>query len=457
MTLLAGKILIIDDDTDVLLTARMILKRQFSLVQTENDPARIYELLQKDSYDVIVLDMNFTSGQTSGKEGLHWLKEILQLDPGAHVMMNTAYGDIDLAVTAVRQGAIDFLVKPWEKEKLVSSVLTVYQLSQSKKEVRQLRSKQKVLTQDANSHYPELIASSMVMQQVLSSIEKVAGTDANVLILGENGTGKELVARAVHRKSGRAEADFIKVDVGAIAPSLFESELFGHVKGAFTDAKEERAGRFEIASGGTLFLDEIGNLPLALQAKLLTVLQNRQISRVGSNKLIPIDIRLVCAANQPLYTMVAENTFRQDLLYRINTVEIKLPPLRERTEDIPVLADHFLAIYTQKYRKYGMTIHKESIKQFRQYAWPGNIRELQHAIERAVILSDSLELKPSDFLLHPPTKKAEQKTENFNLEAIEKTAIQQAIKKYKGNLTLAAKELGFGRSTLYRKMEKYGL
>ncbi|QHT67033.1 sigma-54-dependent Fis family transcriptional regulator [Rhodocytophaga rosea] len=457
MTLLPGKILIIDDDTDVLLTARMILKRQFSLVHTESDPARIYELLQKDSYDVIVLDMNFTTGQTSGKEGLHWLKEILHLDPGTHVMMNTAYGDIDLAVSAVRQGAIDFLVKPWEKEKLVSSVLTVYQLSQSKKEVRQLRSKQKVLAQDANSHYPELITSSIVMQQVLSSIEKVAITDANVLILGENGTGKELVARAIHRKSGRAEADFIKVDVGAIAPTLFESELFGHVRGAFTDAKEERAGRFEIASGGTLFLDEIGNLPLALQAKLLTVLQNRQISRLGSNKLIPIDIRLVCAANQPLYAMVAENTFRQDLLYRINTVEIKLPPLRERTEDIPVLADHFLNIYTKKYRKYGMTIHKEAIKQFRQYPWPGNIRELQHAIERAVIMSDSVELKSSDFLLHQPAKKAEQKMENYNLEAMEKAAIQQAIKKYKGNLTLAAKELGFGRSTLYRKMEKYGL
>jgi two-component system, NtrC family, response regulator HydG len=457
MTLLSGKILIIDDDTDVLLTARMILKRQFAVVHTESDPARIYELLQKETYDVVLLDMNFTSGQTNGKEGLHWLKEILHLDPGAHVMMNTAYGDINLAVTAVRLGAIDFLVKPWEKEKLLSSVLTVYQLSQSKKEVKQLRSKHKVLTQEANSHYPELIASSMVMQQVMASVEKVAVTDANVLILGENGTGKELVARAIHQKSGRAEVDFIKVDVGAIPTTLFESELFGHVRGAFTDAKEERAGRFEIASGGTLFLDEIGNLPLPLQSKLLTVLQNRQISRVGSNKLIPIDIRLVCAANQPLYTMVAENTFRQDLLYRINTVEIKLPPLRERTEDIPVLAEHFLAIYTKKYRKYGMTVHKEAIKQFKHYAWPGNIRELQHAIERAVIMSDSLELKPSDFLLTSPSKKAEQKIESYNLETIEKTAIQQAIKKYKGNLTLAAKELGFGRSTLYRKMEKYGL
>lgn len=457
MSQLTGKILIVDDDLDVLHTARMILKRQFTSVQTESDPGRLYELLQKDTFDVIVLDMNFTSGQTSGKEGLHWLKEILHLDPGAHVMMNTAYGDIDLAVTAVRLGAIDFLIKPWEKEKLISSVLTVFQLSQSKREVRQLRSKQKVLAQDADSGYPELIAASMPMQYVLGSIDKVAATDANVLILGENGTGKELVARAIHRKSSRAEADFIKVDVGAIAQSLFESELFGHVKGAFTDAKEERAGRFEIASGGTLFLDEIGNLPLALQAKLLTVLQNRQITRLGSNKLIPIDIRLVCAANQPLYAMVTENTFRQDLLYRINTVEIKLPPLRERTEDIGVLADHFLEMYTKKYRKYGMTLHKDTLKQFRQYSWPGNIRELQHAIERAVIMSDTLELKPSDFLLTSQNKKSDPKPENYNLETMEKTAIQNAIKKYSGNLTLAAKELGFGRSTLYRKMEKYGL
>jgi DNA-binding NtrC family response regulator len=401
--------------------------------------------------------MNFTYGQTGGQEGLHWLGEILKIDPGAHVMMNTAYGDIGLAVTAIRQGAIDFLVKPWEKEKLLSSVLTVYQLSQSKKEVKRLRHKQKVMNQDAAGQFPEMIAVSASMQKVFATIEKVAPTDANVLILGENGTGKELVARALHRQSARAEADFIKVDVGAIAETLFESELFGHAKGAFTDAREERAGRFEIASGGTMFLDEIGNLPLPLQAKLLTALQNRQIVRVGSNKPIKVDIRLVCATNQSVYGMVNDGTFRQDLLYRINTVEIKLPPLRERTEDIPVLATHFLNMYAQKYRKPGMKISRETIKQLQQYAWPGNIRELQHALERAVIMSDSYELSPDEFLLSSPSKKSEEKNLTYNLEEIEKAAIQNAIKKYQGNLSLAAKELGFGRSTLYRRMEKYGL
>jgi DNA-binding NtrC family response regulator len=457
MTQLTGKILIIDDDVDVLHTARLILKKQFSTVRTESDPGNLYELLQKETFDVIILDMNFTYGQTGGQEGLHWLGEILKIDPGAHVMMNTAYGDIGLAVTAIRQGAIDFLVKPWEKEKLLSSVLTVYQLSQSKKEVKRLRHKQKVMNQDAAGQFPEMIAVSASMQKVFATIEKVAPTDANVLILGENGTGKELVARALHRQSARAEADFIKVDVGAIAETLFESELFGHAKGAFTDAREERAGRFEIASGGTMFLDEIGNLPLPLQAKLLTALQNRQIVRVGSNKPIKVDIRLVCATNQSVYGMVNDGTFRQDLLYRINTVEIKLPPLRERTEDIPVLATHFLNMYAQKYRKPGMKISRETIKQLQQYAWPGNIRELQHALERAVIMSDSYELSPDEFLLSSPSKKSEEKNLTYNLEEIEKAAIQNAIKKYQGNLSLAAKELGFGRSTLYRRMEKYGL
>ncbi|MDO1447194.1 sigma-54 dependent transcriptional regulator [Rhodocytophaga aerolata] len=457
MSQLTGKILIIDDDIDVLHTARLILKKQFSIVRTESDPGNIYELLQKETFDVIILDMNFTYGQTGGQEGLHWLNEILKIDPTAHVMMNTAYGDIGLAVTAMRQGAIDFLVKPWEKEKLLSSVLTVYQLSQSKKEVKQLKHKQRLLSEDAASQFPEMIAVSASMQKVFATIEKVAATDANVLILGENGTGKELVARAIYRQSPRDDADFIKVDVGAISETLFESELFGHAKGAFTDAKEERAGRFEIASGGTLFLDEIGNLPLPLQAKLLTALQNRQITRVGSNKLIKIDIRLICATNQSVYAMVADGTFRQDLLYRINTVEIKLPPLRERTEDIPVLATHFLNLYAQKYRKPGMRISKETIKQLQHYSWPGNIRELQHAIERAVIMSDSYELTLDEFLLTAPSKKLDEKNLTYNLEEIEKTAIQQAIKKHQGNLSLAAKELGFGRSTLYRRMEKYGL
>lgn len=454
-----GKILIIDDDVDVLHTAKMVLKRHFATIQTESDPKKLYELLATDTFDVILLDMNFAFGQTSGREGLFWLKEILQLDPQAHIILNTAYGDIELAVTAMKEGAIDFLVKPWEKEKLVSSVSTIYQLSQSKKEVQHLRVKQKVLNKDLDSQFPEIITAAPPMRKVLNTLSKVAGTDANVLILGENGTGKEVVARAIYRHSTRASADFIKVDLGALSENLFESELFGHVKGAFTDAKEERIGRFEMASGGSLFLDEIGNLSPALQTKLLSALQNRQITRVGANKVIPIDIRLICATNQPIYEMAVENRFRQDLLYRINTVEIHLPPLRERKEDIALLASHFLQIYAAKYRKTGLSISPEAINNLQAYSWPGNIRELQHAIERAVIMCDTDQINAGDFLLNPTyvARKGQSKPENFNLEEIEKEAIRKAIKKHSGNLSQAAVELGFGRSTLYRKMTKYGL
>ncbi|MDX5443402.1 MAG: sigma-54 dependent transcriptional regulator, partial [Hymenobacteraceae bacterium] len=319
MSKIKAKVLIIDDDTDVLYTARMILKQHFETVRSVSEPERILELLKVETYDVILLDMNFSIGATSGKEGLFWLKKIMQLDPNAHVIMNTAYGDIQLAVTAMKEGAIDFVIKPWENEKLVATVTSVYKLSQSKREVQNLRTKQKVLHQDIDSQYPEMISVSPAMHQVFDTINKVAVTDATVLILGENGTGKELVARAIHRQSRRAEEAFIKVDLGAVSETLFESELFGHAKGAFTDAKEERAGRFEIATGGSLFLDEIGNLSLPLQAKLLTVLQSRMVTRVGSNKQIPIDIRLICATNMPLYDMVQNHEFRQDLLYRINT------------------------------------------------------------------------------------------------------------------------------------------
>jgi two-component system response regulator HydG len=451
-----GSILLLDDDPDVLYTARMVLKQQYGEVHTERDPAKLTELLRTRHYDVILLDMNFSPGVTSGKEGLHWLRQIRQLDPAAQVVMCTAYGDIQLAVAAMKEGAIDFLVKPWEKEKLLATVRAVFQLSQSAKEVSSLRSRQKVLHQALEEPYAEMISVSAAMRVVEATIAKVAPTEANVLILGENGTGKELVARALHRLSDRAGEVFIKVDLGAISESLFESELFGHVKGAFTDAREDRPGRFEIASGGTLFLDEIGNLSLPLQAKLLTALQSRQVTRLGSNKPLPLDIRLISATNQPLHQMVAAGTFRQDLLYRLNTVEISLPPLREREEDIPLLARHYLGGYGRKYQKGEVQLSREALRSLQKYAWPGNIRELQHALERAVILADKPLLQPADFALSPTPAKARSR-DTLNLEALEKVAIQQAIQKHGGNLSKAAEELGFGRSTLYRKLTKYDL
>lgn len=451
-----GKILIIDDDPDVLYTTRMVLKQHYELVRTERDPSRIYELLKADHYDVILLDMNFSPGFTSGKEGLSWLKKIKKADPAVQVIMCTAYGDIQLAVSAMKEGAIDFLVKPWENEKLKATVGAIFQLSQSEKEMARLRSRQQVLHQGLKEPYVEMISNAPAMKKVEDMIAKVAPTDANVLILGENGTGKDLVARALHHQSNRFQEIFVKVDLGALSASLFESELFGHIKGAFTDAKEDRPGRFEIATGGSLFLDEIGNLTLPLQSKLLSALQNRQVNRLGSNKPIPFDIRLISATNVPLYEKVQEGSFRQDLLYRLNTVEIHLPSLRQRKEDIPLLANHFLKMFGKKYHKEKMEISKEAYRSLQNYSWPGNIRELRHALERAVILSEKKMLQSGDFLLNPHSEK-NPPHKDLNLEAMEKMAIQQAIQKHHGNLSKAAQELGFGRSTLYRKLTKYDL
>ncbi|MEM9981828.1 MAG: sigma-54 dependent transcriptional regulator, partial [Bacteroidota bacterium] len=426
-------------------------------VRTEVNPTFIPELLAKEPYDVIVLDMNFSMGATSGQEGLHWLKEISKIDATLPVILNTAYGDIKLAVEAMKEGAIDFVVKPWENEKFLATVMTAYKLRRSSQQVANLKSTQQILSKDLDQQFSDIISQSAAMEQVFNTIRKVAQTDANVLILGENGTGKELIARAIHRQSLRHDQTFIKVDLGAISETLFESELFGHTKGSFTDAKEDRAGRFEAAHEGTLFLDEIGNLSLPLQAKLLTALQNRQITRLGSNKAIPIDIRLICATNMPLYEMIEESQFRQDLLYRVNTVEIRLPALRERTEDIALLAEHYLQVYAKKYQKEGLKITKETLKKLESYHWPGNIRELQHAIERAVILSEGYALQPDDFVLTTPVSKNEKSHETLNMEEIEKKTIEEAIRKHEGNLSHAAKALGMGRTTLYRKMKKYGL
>jgi len=450
------KLLIIDDDPDVLLAAKLLLKRHYSNLKVENDPYRLNTLLKQDHYDLVLLDMNFRAGSSHGREGIRWMKKVLRQSPSTHVILMTAYGDIDLAVKAMKEGASDFVVKPWENQRLLESIATC--LSEPKEsEILAMSSKSSA----KQPGFGAIIGDSPAMSEVFSTIEKVGKTDVNVLVLGENGTGKELIARALHAASGRSEGVFVNVDLGAIPESLFESELFGHKKGAFTDAREDRAGRFEHASGGTLFLDEIGNLSMPLQAKLLTALQSREIVRVGSNQSTKVDIRLVCATNMPLYKMVAENGFRQDLLYRINTVEIKLPPLRERTGDIGVLAAYYLDIYAGKYNKGDMELTPLTLKKLEAYQWPGNIRELQHAMERAVILSDTPSLMPHDFALQGGSgvvvKPAQADVENLNLEEVEKNAIRDAILKHNGNLSRAAKELGLGRTTLYRKLSKYGL
>ena len=453
-----GTVLIIDDDEGVLHTAKVILKPYFTAVKTFNSPHDLPGYLKRHHVDVLVLDMNFSRGVTSGQEGLDWLNKIRKTDPGLHILVNTAYGDIDIAVKAMKAGAVDFLTKPWEKEKLLSTVLSIFELSQSRKELSQLRNKTKILNQDLNRQYDNIIGHSEAMQQIFRTIDKIAVTDANVLILGENGTGKELIARAIHQRSTRHKESFIKVDLGAITESLFSSELFGHVKGAFTDAKESRAGRFEIASGGSLFLDEIGNISAAMQAKLLTALQQREIVRVGANRPVRIDIRLICATNRDIYEMVARNTFRQDLLYRINTVEINLPPLRERKEDIPLLADHYLKQYAGKYQKERLQISQNTLDKLVAYDWPGNIRELQHAVERAVIMCNNHRLLPSDFLLKSADAGRQKSLpDTLNIELLEKNAIETAIALAEGNLTRASEELGIGRTTLYRKMRRYGI
>lgn len=459
MAKLNGTILLVDDDQDVLYTAKVLLKQYFSHVVTESSPVEITKHLEKNPPDVLVLDMNFASGDTSGSDGLKFLRQVNAQAPEVKIIMHTAYGDINLAVEAMKDGATDFVTKPWEKEKFIATITNVFYLGKQEQELKALKSREQTLREDLESPFGEIVSRSSAMQPVFDTIRKVARTDANVLILGENGTGKELIARELHRQSLRSKMHFIKVDLGALSEQLFESELFGHNRGAFTDAKEDRAGRFEVAHSGTLFLDEIGNLPSAMQVKLLSVLQNREVTRLGANRPTTINIRLLCATNMPVYQMVKEGGFRQDLLYRINTVEIKLPPLRDRREDIPVLAEHYLKVYSQKYQKKGLKLAKEGFDALARYPWPGNIRELQHALERSVILSDGNVLGVSDFVLNASRDQDEDILigNTVNLEAVEKETIRKAIQQNQGNLSSAAKELGMGRSTLYRKMKKYGL
>ena len=453
-----GMILIVDDDADILTAARLLLKKQVAAVHTESNPERIPSLLKENQYDVIFLDMNFTRDVSSGQEGLDWLERILEVDPDAVVVLITAYGDVEMAVRAIRAGATDFVLKPWHNEKLLATLTAGLKLRRSRQEVSSLRSRQRILSADLDQPFHDIIGTSPPITRVFTMIEKVAGTEANVLLLGENGTGKELVARALHRLSGRAGEVFMSVDMGTITETLFESELFGYVKGAFTDAKSDRAGRFEAASGGTLFLDEIGNLTLPLQAKLLTVLESRQITRLGSTVPRAIDIRLVCATNLPLQQMIDDKQFRQDLFYRINTVEIALPPLRERMEDIPLLVEHFIRQYAQKYKHHAKHISSVAMEKLRLYHWPGNVRELKHAIERAIILSESATLDPDDFPL-PSDKSRGQDSfqDNLKLEDVERGVIEKVLHDHDGNVSRAARALGLTRASLYRRMKKYGL
>jgi two-component system, NtrC family, response regulator HydG len=450
-----GKILMIDDDEDVLLAAKMLLKKQNHHVIIEKNPNKIPFLLNNDTYDVILLDMNFSKDITSGKEGFYWLEKILEKDPNAVVILITAFGDVEMAVKALKQGATDFILKPWQNEKLIATISTAIRLKHSYIEVDKLRKAKEMLEEQIGKPFGEIIGESPSIKEVFALTDKVAKTDANVLILGENGTGKELIARAIHQRSLRKDNSFVSVDMGAITETLFESELFGHKKGAFTDAREDRPGRFELANGGTLFLDEIGNLSMALQSKLLSVLQSRQVTRVGANKPVAVDIRLICATNMPLHQMVEAGTFRQDLLYRINTVEIKVPPLCDRVDDIPLLAIHYLEYYSRKYHKQITSISPVAMDKLKRYAWPGNIRELQHSIERAVIMTDSPSLQESDFLFSRPVSSTS--AETLNLDEVEKAAIVKALSLHSGNISKAADELGLTRASLYRRMEKYGL
>ncbi len=452
-----SKILIIDDDRDVLETARMFLKQEFAIVKLVDDPENLRRTIDVREFDVILLDMNFKKGMNDGEEGFYWLEHIRSVDRDAVVILITAYGEVDLAVQAMKKGAVDFVTKPWKNQKLLATIHAALQIRNSRKEIERLKITQEKLSDDIDGQFTDFIGGSPAIQRVQDLVDRVAGTDADVLILGENGTGKEVVARAIHRRSGRSDNVFITVDLGALSESLFESELFGYVKGAFTDAKQDKPGRFELADGGTLFLDEIGNLSLPLQAKLLTVLQQRKIQRLGSTRETPVNFRLICATNMDLHEMVSTRQFRQDLLYRINTVEIRVPALRERIEDIVPLSEYFLNRYGQKYKRPGMRIEKSVLTRLRKYQWPGNIRELQHAIERAVILNEGKVIQTADLLINTGIQPKPNEDTPRTMDEMEKQFILESLQKHEGNVTNTAKTLGMTRTALYRRMKKHGI
>lgn len=450
-----GKILIVDDNRSALSALSLLLQFEFDTVVTLNNPNQIHTELRKSEYDVVLLDMNFSAGINSGNEGLFWLSEIKKVAPSTEVVMITAYGDVELAVKALKLGAADFILKPWENEKLVATLQSALKLRKSNQEVEQLKKREQTIKDELNTEQRLIIGSSPKILRVLQTVAKVAKTDANVLITGENGTGKELIAREIHRKSARHKELLVTVDMGAIAETLFESELFGHKKGAFTDAKEDRIGKFQLAHKGTLFLDEIGNLPIALQAKLLVALESRTIIPVGGNQAVPIDIRLISATNSRLETMINSGCFREDLLYRLNTISIEVPPLRERTDDIENLAAFFIQRFERKYQKQGLKLSTTALKKLTSYPWPGNIRELQHTIEKAVIMADSSILSPEDFVFRNTSNNNSSDAET--LEEMERLMIERAIEKHKGNLSAVATQLGITRQTLYNKMKRYEL
>lgn len=452
-----GTILIVDDNPSVIDSLTLFLKRKVGKVLSLNDPGEIVGLLQNEHIDVVLLDMNFESTDNLGQEGLFWLKEIKKSNPDQVVIMITAYGDIELAVDALQMGASDFILKPWDNEKLYATIANCLDLSKTRREVTVLKSQQNQLKQNFNKKYQDILGYSTAMQEVFRTIEKVAPTEANVLILGENGTGKELVAREIHSQSQRKNDIFMSIDMGTITESIFESELFGYKKGAFTDAKEDKPGRLILANGGTLFLDEIGNLSQTMQAKLLTVLQNRELVPVGGSKPVPIDIRLICATNQNIHEMVANNMFREDLLYRINTIQIDLPPLRARGDDIVLIATYYLNKYSERYGKKNLSFSRSAVERIMEYHWPGNIRELSHAVERAVIMSEENIIPPDDLIVQKFDKTFQLSDKPLSLNEAEKIVIANAIRRNKGNLSAVSKELGIVRQTLYRKMKDYDL
>ncbi|MBL4642750.1 MAG: sigma-54-dependent Fis family transcriptional regulator [Flavobacteriaceae bacterium] len=449
-------ILIVDDDDDILFSARISLKKYFSEIITSNTPKKITNHLTEQTIDVVLLDMNYRIGYEDGKEGLYWLKHIKEVSPETTVILMTAFGNVKLAVEAIKNGATDFILKPWNSEKLYGVVNAAVELARSKRKNTQLETVQQLNDKQFHTQTEHIIGTSPAMQSAVDLAQKVAPTDATILILGENGTGKYVFAKEIHLKSERKNHPFIHVDLGSLNENLFESELFGYVKGAFTDAHKDTIGRFELAKGGTIFLDEIGNLPLHLQSKLLTVVQNRKVTRLGEGKERDIDVRIICATNADIHQMVDEQTFRQDLLFRINTIELNLPPLRDRIGDIELLANHFLVKLNHKYRKNLNGFSKQAINGLKNYHWPGNIREIEHIVERAVIVTDNTQIQLED--LHFSIKKLKASfVKNLNLDETEKLLIEQALQKHQGNVSRAAKELGINRTALYRRLEKHQL
>ena len=450
-----ANILVIDDDDDILLSARLFLKQHFNQVLTCKSPREINVLLSKNEVDIILLDMNYQKGASDGREGLYWLEHILSIDKDYVVILMTAFGNVELAVQAIKNGATDFILKPWENEKLYATLSSAAKLRQSNKKVKKLEKIHTSIQGDLARKFEHIIGHDESVQHLQKTLVKVAPTDANILILGENGTGKQVFAYEIHKNSLRRKQLFMHLDLGSLNENLFESELFGYAKGAYTDAREDKPGRFEMADGGTIFLDEIGNLSLPLQSKLLSVLQNRTVTRLGESKERKIDVRLICATNMPLDEMVANGTFRQDLLFRINTVELVLPPLRQRGHDIILLANHFLQIFCTKYHKTIHHINPKAAQTLLNYGWPGNVRELQHVLERAVIMTDGNEINECDLQLSPQ-KFGNQATIHLDmpLEEMEKMMVNKAIEKHKGNISRAAAELGLTRAALYRRIEK---